>query len=35
VWVRLYNSHIAAKKWEIDLAVVVIEYSERPSTKEY
>ena len=35
VWVSLYNSQIAAKKWEIDLAVVVIECATRPSAKEY
>ena len=35
VWVRLYNSQIAEAIGGIDLVIIVIEYAERPSTKEF
>ncbi len=34
VWVNLYNKAIGEVKWEIDLVVCVLEYTERPSVKE-
>ncbi len=35
MWVRLYNSQIAEAIGGIDLVIIVIEYAERPSTKEF
>ena len=35
MWASLYNSQIAAMSFEIDIVIVVIEFTDKPSSKEF
>jgi hypothetical protein len=35
MWASLYNSQTAAMSFEIDIVIVVIEFTDKPSYKEF